>query len=103
MSAEAAGSVEAGVGAVGVDADLDPLTKWAFRDLQFQRPVGHAIVVHDLTLSCTHRISSRLTPGMGVKAEPSPAGSTAKRALWAGRKTSWMKALAASAVGSPQA
>jgi hypothetical protein len=55
MSAEAAGSVEAGVGAVGVDADLDPRLDevgphWAFGDLQFQRPVGHAIVVHDLTL-----------------------------------------------------
>jgi hypothetical protein len=38
---------------------------------------------------------------MGVKAEPSPAGSTAKRALWAGRKTSRMKVLAASAVVIP--
>jgi len=53
MSAEAAGSVEAGVGAVGVDVDLDPRLdevgpQRAFGDLQFQRPVGHAIVVHDL-------------------------------------------------------
>jgi hypothetical protein len=55
MSAEAAGSVEAGVGAVGVDVDLDPRLdgvgpQRAFGDLQFQRPVGHAIVVHDLPL-----------------------------------------------------
>jgi len=55
ISADAAGSMEEGVGAVGVDVDLDPRldemrprrTLW---DLQFQRPVGHAIVVLDLAL-----------------------------------------------------
>src|ERR1700733_9171074 len=56
MSAEAAGSVEAGVGAVGVDVDLDPRLdevgpQRAFGDLQFQRLVGSAIVVHDLGIS----------------------------------------------------
>jgi hypothetical protein len=55
ISADAAGSMEEGVGAVGVDVDLDPRLDEvgphrAFGDLQFQRPVGHAIVVHDLTL-----------------------------------------------------
>ena len=55
MSAEAAGSVEAGVGAVGVDVDLDPRldevgSHRAFGDLELESPVGHAIVVHDLTL-----------------------------------------------------
>ena len=53
ISADAAGSVEEGVGAVGVDVDLDPRPDEVgpqrdFGDLQFQRPVGHAIVVHDL-------------------------------------------------------
>jgi hypothetical protein len=43
------------VGAIGVDVDLDPRLDEvrphrAFGDLQFQRPVGDAIVVHDLTL-----------------------------------------------------
>jgi hypothetical protein len=47
--------VEDGVGAVGVDVDLDPRldevrAHRAFRDLQFERPVGHAIVVADLAL-----------------------------------------------------
>src|SRR5258708_29390018 len=55
ISADAAGSGEEGVGAVGVDVDLDPRLDEvrphrAFGDLQFQRPLGHAIVVHDLTL-----------------------------------------------------
>ena len=55
VSADAARSVEEGVGAVGVDVDLDPRLDEvgphrAFGDLQFQRPVGHAIVMSDLTL-----------------------------------------------------
>ena len=55
ISADAAGSVEEGVRAVGVDVDLDPRLDevgphQAFGDLQFQRPVGHAIVVSDLAL-----------------------------------------------------
>jgi len=54
ISADAAGSVEDGVRAVGIDVDLDPRLDEvgphrAFGDLQFQRPVGDAIVVHDLT------------------------------------------------------
>jgi hypothetical protein len=53
VAADAAGSVEEGVRAVGVDLDLDPRLNevrahWAFGDLQFQCSVGHAIVVHDL-------------------------------------------------------
>jgi hypothetical protein len=44
-----------GVGAVGVEVDLDPRLdemrpQRAWWDLQFQRPVGHAIVVLDLAL-----------------------------------------------------
>src|ERR1700748_2388946 len=44
-----------GVGAVGVDVDLDPRLDEmgphrAFGDLQLQRPVGDAIVMADLTL-----------------------------------------------------
>ena len=55
ISADAAGSVEEGVGAVGVEVDLDPRLDEvgphrAFGDLQFQRPVGHAIVLADLPL-----------------------------------------------------
>ena len=80
-----------GVRSVGVDVDFHPrLDKMrprrAFRDLELQRAIGHAIVMADLPLlSSTHRISSRSTPGMGVKAHPGPAVGTAKRALWAGR------------------
>src|SRR5580698_8412228 len=55
ISADAAGSVEECVGAVGVDVDLDPRLDEmgphrAFGDLQFQRSVGHAIVLADLAL-----------------------------------------------------
>ena len=55
VAADAAGSVEDGVRAVGVDVDLDPRVHEmgphrAFRDLQFQRPVGDAIVLADLPL-----------------------------------------------------
>jgi hypothetical protein len=35
---------------------------------------------------------------MGVKAEPSPAGSTAKRAFWAGR---WMACVGRLECGDP--
>jgi hypothetical protein len=57
----------------------------AFRDLQFQGPVETQIAVSDLPLLLDAQISPRSTPGTGVNAEPSPAGGTAKRALWAGR------------------
>src|SRR5690242_1949426 len=55
IAADASGSVEDGVGAVGIDVDLDPRLDEvrphrAFGDLQFQRPVGHAIVMSDLSL-----------------------------------------------------
>ena len=55
VAADASGSVEEGVRAVGVDVDLDPRLDEvgphrAFGDLQFQRPVGDAIVVSDLPL-----------------------------------------------------
>src|SRR5882757_11283054 len=55
IAADAAGSVEEGVGAVGIDVDLDPRLDEmgphrAFGDLQLERAVGDAIVVHDLTL-----------------------------------------------------
>jgi hypothetical protein len=90
ISADAAGSVEDGVRAVGIDVDLDPRLDEvgphrAFGDLQFQRPVGDAIVVHDLTFLLHAQDLIEIAPEMGVKAEPSPAGSTAKRALWEGR------------------
>src|SRR5271154_3587709 len=55
VAADAAGSVEEGGRAVGVDVDLDPRldevgSHRAFGDLELESPVGHAIVVHDLTL-----------------------------------------------------
>ena len=55
VAADAAGPVEEGVRAVGVDVDLDPRpdemrAHRAFRDLQLERPVGDAIVVSDLAL-----------------------------------------------------
>ena len=55
VAADAAGSVKVGVGAVGIDMDLDPRLDemgphQAFGDLQFQRPVGDAIVMSDLPL-----------------------------------------------------
>ena len=55
ISADAARPVKEGVRAVGIDVDLDPRLDEvgphrAFGDLQFQRPVGDAIVLADLTL-----------------------------------------------------
>ena len=55
VAADAAGSVEEGVRAVGIDVDLDPRLdemrpQPAWRDLQLERPVGHAIVVLHLPL-----------------------------------------------------
>jgi hypothetical protein len=55
VAADASGPVEEGVGAVEIDVDLDPRRDEmrphrAFRNLQFQRAVGHAIVVADLAL-----------------------------------------------------
>ena len=54
VPADAARPVEEGMRAVGVDVNLDPRpdemgSHRAFGDLQFQRAVGDAIVVHDLT------------------------------------------------------
>jgi hypothetical protein len=47
--------VEDGVGAVGIDVDLDPRldemrAHWAFGDRELERPVGDAIVLADLAL-----------------------------------------------------
>jgi hypothetical protein len=55
VAADAARSVKEGVGAVGIDMDLDPRldevrAHRALRDLQLQGPVGDAIVVSDLAL-----------------------------------------------------
>jgi hypothetical protein len=52
---DASWPVKEGVRAVGIDVRLDPrldevLARWAFGDLQFQRPVGDAIVLADLAL-----------------------------------------------------
>ena len=79
-----------GVRAVGIDVDLDPRLDEmgphrAFGDLQFERPVGDAIVVSNLPLLLDAQDLVEIDAGIGVKAEPGPAGATAKRALWAGR------------------
>jgi hypothetical protein len=55
VAADVSWSVEEGVGAVGIEVDLDARLEemWAhrtFADLEFKRPVGHAIVVADLAL-----------------------------------------------------
>src|SRR5271155_4175528 len=55
VAADAAGPVEDGVGAVGVDVDLDPRPDEmrphrALRDLELERAVGAAIVMADLRL-----------------------------------------------------
>src|SRR5208337_2841662 len=55
VPADAARPVEEGMGSVGIDVDLDPRldevrTQRAFGDLQFERAVGHAIVVAHLAL-----------------------------------------------------
>ena len=55
VAADAAGPVEDGVGAVGVDVDLDPRPDEmrphrALRDLELERAVGDAIVMADLPL-----------------------------------------------------
>src|SRR5208337_1095736 len=85
VPADAARPVEEGMGSVGIEVDLDPRldevrTQRAFGDLQFERAVGHAIVVAHLAL-----LSSRSTPGIEVKAEPGSAAGAAKRSLSAGR------------------
>src|ERR1700760_3793876 len=51
IAADAAGSMEEGVRAVGIDVDLDPRldevrAHRAFGDLELEHPVGDAIVVH---------------------------------------------------------
>ena len=84
------GPWEEGAGAVGVDVHLDPRPDemGAHRtggDLQFERAVGHAIVVHDLAFLLHAQDLAELDPGIGVKAEPGSAAATAKRWLWAGR------------------
>jgi hypothetical protein len=55
VAADASWSVKDGVGAVGIDMDPDPRLDEvrphrALRDLQFERPVGDAIVMADLPL-----------------------------------------------------
>ena len=82
--------MEEGVRAVGIDAHLDPRldemrAHRAFRDLQLERPVGDAIVVAYLPFLLDAQDLVEVDAGNGVKAKPSPAGSTAKRALWAGK------------------
>ena len=101
VAADASGPVKDGVGAVGADVDLDPRPDKmgphrALRDLDLERPVGDAIVMADLPLPLDAQDLVEVDTGNGVKAEPSPAGRTAKRALWAGRWTSRRKAFAAS-------
>jgi hypothetical protein len=55
VASDAPRPVEDGVGAVGIDVDLDPRldemrAHWAFGDLELERPVGDAIVLADLAL-----------------------------------------------------
>ena len=90
VAANAARPMEEGVGAIGIVMDLDPRLDEmrphrAFRDLQLQRSVGHAIVVHDLALLLDAQDLVEVDAGNGVKADPASTGATAKRALWAGR------------------
>ena len=55
VASDAPRPVEDGVGAVGIDVDLDPRldemrAHWAFGDLELERAVGDAIVLADLAL-----------------------------------------------------
>ena len=89
IAADAAGPVEEGVRAVGIDMHLDPRAHEmrahrALGDLQFQGPVGDAIVVADLALLLDAQDLVEID-ARDRREEPSPAGSTAKRALRAGR------------------
>jgi hypothetical protein len=54
-------------------------------------PVGDAIVVSDLPPLLNAQDLVEIDAGIGVKAEPSPAGSTASRVLWAGQIEGWDK------------
>ena len=90
VAADASWPVKDGVGAVRVDVDLDPRLDEmgphrAFGDLQLEGAVGDAFVMADLPLLLDAQDLVESTPGMAVKAEPSPAGSIAKRALCSGR------------------
>ena len=65
---------------MNLDPRLDEVrTHQAFGDLQFQRPVGDAIVLADLPLLLN---AQDLVEVIGAKTEPSPVGSTA---IWSGR------------------
>jgi hypothetical protein len=82
--------VEDGVGAVGADMDLyarldEVRAHRALRDLQLERAIGDAVVIADLPLLLDAQDLVEVDARDRVKAEPSPAGGTAKRALWAGR------------------
>jgi hypothetical protein len=82
--------MEEGAGAVGVDVDLDPRldemgAHRAWRDLQFERAVGHAIVVRDLALLLHAQDLAEIDAGDRREGRAGSAAATAKRWLWAGR------------------
>jgi hypothetical protein len=65
------------------------LTKWGRIGLcgiwSFERAVGDAIVMADLPLLLDAQDVVEVDAGNGGEGRASPAGGTAKRALWAGR------------------
>jgi hypothetical protein len=82
--------VEDGVGAVGIDVDLDPRldemrAHWAFGDLELERAVGDAIVLADLALLLDAQDLVEIDARNGREGRALAAGSTAKRALCSGR------------------
>ena len=90
VAADAARSMKDGVGAVGVDVDLDPRLDEmgphrAFRDLELQRAVGDAIVMADLALLLDAQDLVEVDAGNGGEGRAFAGRGTAKRALWAGR------------------
>jgi hypothetical protein len=92
--ADASWSVEDGVRAVGIDVDLDPRL---FRDLQFQRPVGDAIVVADLPLLLNARDLVEIDAGNGRESR-ALAGRLDRKA----RVVGWQVNLADEGVGPPR-
>ncbi len=86
VASDAARAMKHGVRAVGVDVDPhlrpDEMSPHrALRDLQFQLPVGNAVVVADLALLLDAQDLVEIDAGIGVKADPSQVAATANRAL----------------------
>ena len=89
------------MGSVGIDVDLDPRldevrTQRAFGDLQFERAVGHAIVVADLALLLDAQDLAEIDARDRGEGRAGLSRRCGEALIVGGQMTSRMKALAAS-------